>query len=550
MNPIKNPLRFCVRDTGRLVAAVGLIWLGLATRSPAQTNILTDCTETALRSALAQGGSISFACDGTITLLGTLTIASNTILDGGSHHVTISGGDAFRVFSVNSNINFTAANLTIAHGQSDRGAGLYNDGGRLTLRHCVFANNTGTLEGGALCNYGDNATLEDCTFDQSTANGNGGAIANYGGLQARRCTFSGGNAVGAWVGAAALGGAIYNGGALAVEASLFYANSATGATGLNGASPPPTYETADNPGTPGGPGGTACGGIFNGGTASLVNCTFVNNYARGGRGGNGGNGGMIYIQVPITDPPTPPRWRYGTDGVGGDGGGSIAALQDTSGVCFLTNCTFALNWCDPNGGLGGPGGMGDAMRGPGPAGASGLKVGGTSGGCHLVNTLLATNTPANGASLDLGHNLSSDASCGFTNPSSLNSTDPRLGSLADHGGPTRTVALLPGSPAIDAADPAVAPPSDQRGFPRPVGAAPDIGAFEYGSPAFLQLSFASGTDAVLRVVGVRSQTCVLLSSPDLTAWLPTATNQFGPDGTAMFHSERAAPRRFFRVTLP
>jgi hypothetical protein len=66
-------------------------------------------------------------------------------------------------------------------------------------------------------------------------------------------------------------------------------------------------------------------------------------------------------------------------------------------------------------------------------------------------------------------------------PNTLN-CDPKLGSLADNGGPTLTMALLAGSCALDAG-PAAAPPlfpSDQRGakFARKVGAAVDIGAFE------------------------------------------------------------------------
>ena len=79
---------------------------------------------------------------------------------------------------------------------------------------------------------------------------------------------------------------------------------------------------------------------------------------------------------------------------------------------------------------------------------------------------------------DAGHNLSSDASCAFTNPASVNNLDPKLGPLADNGGPTLTMALLPGSPAIDAGDTSLAPTTDQRGFPRPFGLAADIGAYE------------------------------------------------------------------------
>ena len=76
-----------------------------------------------------------------------------------------------------------------------------------------------------------------------------------------------------------------------------------------------------------------------------------------------------------------------------------------------------------------------------------------------------------------GHNLVQDDTC---NPvaSDLIGVDALLGALADNGGPTWTHALLAGSPAIDAADDAACPATDQRGVTRPQGAAPDIGAYE------------------------------------------------------------------------
>jgi hypothetical protein len=55
--------------------------------------------------------------------------------------------------------------------------------------------------------------------------------------------------------------------------------------------------------------------------------------------------------------------------------------------------------------------------------------------------------------------------------------DALLGPLADNGGPTETQALLPGSPAIDTADNAVCPATDQRGVPR--DATCDVGAYEF-----------------------------------------------------------------------
>ena len=57
--------------------------------------------------------------------------------------------------------------------------------------------------------------------------------------------------------------------------------------------------------------------------------------------------------------------------------------------------------------------------------------------------------------------------------------DLMLGPLADNGGPTQTLALLAGSPAIDAAgEECVGVATDQRGEPRPAGSQCDIGAFE------------------------------------------------------------------------
>ena len=78
-----------------------------------------------------------------------------------------------------------------------------------------------------------------------------------------------------------------------------------------------------------------------------------------------------------------------------------------------------------------------------------------------------------------GHNLSDDATCtGFTQPGDLNNNQlTTLGALANNGGPTRTLALVAGSSAIDAAGDCTVT-TDQRGVARPQGAACDIGAYE------------------------------------------------------------------------
>jgi Ricin-type beta-trefoil lectin domain len=83
---------------------------------------------------------------------------------------------------------------------------------------------------------------------------------------------------------------------------------------------------------------------------------------------------------------------------------------------------------------------------------------------------------------DGGYNIDSGTSCGFLAAShSKNSTNPNLGPLAANGGPTTTMALPSGSPALNAIPSGTsgcAGTTDQRGIPRPQGAGCDIGAYE------------------------------------------------------------------------
>jgi hypothetical protein len=71
--------------------------------------------------------------------------------------------------------------------------------------------------------------------------------------------------------------------------------------------------------------------------------------------------------------------------------------------------------------------------------------------------------------------------------STANPLDPQLGPLQFNGGPTPTIALLAGSPALHAGDPSaqsVTGPFDQRGqgFFRVINDTIDIGAFEVQPP--------------------------------------------------------------------
>lgn len=119
---------------------------------------------------------------------------------------------------------------------------------------------------------------------------------------------------------------------------------------------------------------------------------------------------------------------------------------------------------------------------------------GFTGNAEFRNTIVANSTSGNDVSAlsftlaTEGVNLISDGSY-RAGPNVIHG-EARLGPLADNGGPTRTHALLPGSPAIDAGDSALARDAegvalvhDQRGagYPRIIGGSVDLGAVEFWS---------------------------------------------------------------------
>jgi beta-glucanase (GH16 family) len=80
-----------------------------------------------------------------------------------------------------------------------------------------------------------------------------------------------------------------------------------------------------------------------------------------------------------------------------------------------------------------------------------------------------------------GTNVLTDGTCAPV-PSDQIVATAALGPLAANGGPTLTHALNAGSPALDAANPASCPATDQRGIARPQGAGCDVGAVEQQVP--------------------------------------------------------------------
>jgi hypothetical protein len=112
----------------------------------------------------------------------------------------------------------------------------------------------------------------------------------------------------------------------------------------------------------------------------------------------------------------------------------------------------------------------------------------TAGTTTLKATILALNTASaaggpncSGPVASQGNNvLGTVAGCTFANkPNDKLNRNPKLGALANNGGPTLTLALLNSSPALNVIGPAVcAVPVDQRGIHRPQGPKCDVGSFE------------------------------------------------------------------------
>ena len=183
-----------------------------------------------------------------------------------------------------------------------------------------------------------------------------------------------------------------------------------------------------------------------------------------------------------------------------------------TGTVVVVNCTFSS--C---GAIGGTNGVGGGLALPGKDGSPGSGRGGdvaqASGAFVLRNSILAassagTNAYDTSASriTDGGYNISSDASLNLSGTSRKN-TDPILGSLANNGGSTQTMAVQSNSPAINKIPVALSPATDQRGIPRPQpqGGLSDIGAYELVTrPAILtqpqSQTIAQGSNATFTVV--------------------------------------------------
>ena len=181
-----------------------------------------------------------------------------------------------------------------------------------------------------------------------------------------------------------------------------------------------------------------------------------------------------------------------------EGGGGINA----AGVVIIRNSTIAENVAATGGG--------------------GIRING--GDVSIRNSIIANNTTSSGdrPNCDIapgygmtitGRLLSNDGSCGDDDAENYLILDAGLGPLASNGGPTKTHALLPDSPAIDAGT-VCTEVADQRYITRPQGASCDLGAFEFNDYGTYTITLGPN-------VAVNSKTGVITLTGTISCSKPT-----------------------------
>ncbi|WP_406698511.1 choice-of-anchor Q domain-containing protein [Singulisphaera sp. Ch08] len=506
--------------------------------------------EVAISGLTISGGRVS-APGGGIANAGTLTVTHSTLSGNSADDVgrDIGSGGGIANFGT-----LTVTTSTFSGNSADIiGGGIANLSGTVTVTTSTFSGNS-AYGGGGLFNRGMLTVINSTFSGNSAASGGGGGIANSGELTVTGSTLSGNSASyggGGWGGgihnaslgtltvanstlsgnsADAYGGGIGNlSGTVRVISSTLSGNSASGGGGIGDASGTLTVTDSTLSGNSASYGG---GGIsIRTGTLTVTNSTLSGNTAGGSIYTLGYGGGVYNLSGTVTATNSTLSGNSAHYGGGIYSNSGILAVTDstlsgnsaslrgfgsgggifntTFGMVTITNSTLSGNSADGTGGgisNGGPSDGGTLTVINSTLSGNSAGVGSFGGGIfnYVGSVAIITSLFVNPAGGNLaqgnaasfvsgGHNLFSDAPAVALHPTDLINTDPLLGPLADNGGPTQTMALLPGSPAIDAGLARLGVATDQRGVPRPQGAAPDIGAFELATAPFVRLTPATAT---------------------------------------------------------
>jgi hypothetical protein len=489
---------------------------------------------------------------GTVIVFQNLVIRGGLAQDDGSDYALAGTTDALGGGILNNGGNVTLDNVLVqnnvarggdvavrtAPGHNASGGGIYSTGGVLTMAGATIANNQafggrggdhngvaragvgGSAAGGGLYATGGSLDISDSMITSngayggqggdgsfSTSNGRqnggiggagqgGGLYVNGSSLTIATGTIATNQARGGFPGALfgsmfgyGQGGGLYNGGTLMVSNSTLSGNFIDGWTYYEG-----SFDV---------PGGA---GIYNTGTLTVSNSNLSGNSASGyyGYGGGIANTGTLTVSNSTLsgNSASGSQIFFGRDALGGGGG------IDTRGThpVTLTNVTLTANRASYSRG----GGLFVASGSPvlhntliagnfrNPTGTTRDDVFGAlnSGGDY---NLIGDGTGMTGLSDGVNGNLVGSAAAPI---------DPLLGPLQDNGGPTKTHALLAGSPALNAGDAAQLGEADQRGVVRSGGV--NIGAYQASASAFVVTmpgTVAAGTpfDVTVQAVDIFGQ---------------------------------------------
>ncbi len=402
--------------------------------------------------AAAPGDTITFASNVTaITLTtGQITIdKSLTITGPGAGALSISGNNSSRIFTLMANGSPTVSisGLTLTGGNTAGAGGAINNvNANLNLVNSVVTGNTSAVSGGGIYNisagqvYINGTTISN---NMATGRGGGGLYSDAGFVTIKNSMITG-NVV--------AGGSSDGGGGLVSRGSsaLNMQNSTISGNNV--------------------PAKLWGGGLYLAGTGT----TLIQNSTISGNQSGYGGGAEVYAASSVSFQ----NCTIASNTAVGKGYGGGGGLYCNTSTLLLQNCTIANNTAT----------VGSATGG-------GIKTSGNT--VTLQNTLVADNTDSTGANdiTRLGGTLNASNSLiqalpagtiNGTNTANITGVAPLLGSLQNNGGTVQTIALMPGSPAIDKGSNAFSPgATDERGpgFNRIINNVIDIGAYEFQPPA-------------------------------------------------------------------
>ena len=398
---------------------------------PATPLIVSNCNDSGSGSLRAQIGAAS---SGDTIDLSTTQLTCSLI--------TLTSGE----------IAFSKPYLTLI-GPASRTVTITTNANNRLLHETYFSGSSGVLDV-------QNLTLSGGYYHSTAGNAVGGCIASYASVKLTASVVSGCEAY-SYSGYFARGGGIWSFNAVLLYNSRIigntaydFNNKATGGGIFAGLGFTSSYSTISANQVRGGAEGSG-GGVYAIGSAMLNNSTIDSNVAQSGAG-IAVAFNFLYDSIHVLNS------TISGNQASGDVGGLRANIYYELSI---QNSTIAFNTA---------------------AHYAGVFVNAKK--TFIQSSILARNTNSQGGSADLfesggywstSHSLVQSFSPTPTSGTVSLTADPQLAPLANHGGPTRTHALLATSPAIDQGD-ALTFSTDQRGtgFPRVVGIGADIGAYE------------------------------------------------------------------------